>query len=132
MPHQCERELFFVTPKASIKEVTTFRCGCRPRGLGPWFCGLEPILATERCNEILFGRQGLLGVSLYLIHVWLLCRGHIADRSEAQILCIKFKLRFTSPGRILDPNICVVEVGCQEVPHEAPCAELPSDVVLAS
>ena len=77
-------------------------------------------------------RQGLLGVSLYLIHVWLLCRGHIADRSEAQILCIKFKLRFTSPGRILDPNICVVEVGCQEVPHEAPCAELPSDVVLAS
>ena len=25
MPHQCERELFFVTPKASIKEVTTFR-----------------------------------------------------------------------------------------------------------
>jgi len=25
VPHQCERELFFVTPKASIKEVTTFR-----------------------------------------------------------------------------------------------------------
>ncbi|CAJ1378638.1 unnamed protein product [Effrenium voratum] len=25
VPNQCERELFFVTPKASIKEVTTFR-----------------------------------------------------------------------------------------------------------
>ena len=60
VPHQCERELFFVTPKASIKEVTTFRLsrpgqragevgGCFGELVGGvwWNCGFRLFLQNS-------------------------------------------------------------------------------------